>query len=239
MKLSIVIPAHNEEANLPYVIEGIIALRAQKKWDCEIVVVDDNSTDNTPSIADDYARKTKKLVVVHRAEGDNGLGSALRAGTDKTKGDIIIWTMGDRSDDPKDIAKLVTKIHQGYDIVFGSRFVPGGKLHNYPPLKLLSNRLFNTVLRIGFGIKQKDITNGFKAFRREVINKIEPLSCQDFDITVELPLKAKVAGFKVGEVPVSWTGRVVGVSNLKLSRTAKKYIGTSLKIWKTRHGNKN
>ena len=230
-KISVVVPAHNEEGNIADVADEILAVRKKTGWDIELVMVDDNSRDKTPRILDELAKKQKGIRVVHRKKGDNGLGAALIEGTNKATGDIIVWMMGDRSDNPKDMIGMVNKINKGYDLVFGSRFIKRGSVHNYPRLKLVSNRLFNNFLRLIFWIKERDITNAFKAFRRSVLKKIGPLTCKDFDITVELPLKARLEGFRMTESPVRWYGRVYGVSNLKLSRTARKYIWTSLKIW--------
>jgi glycosyltransferase involved in cell wall biosynthesis len=230
-KISVVVPAHNEEGNISFVVEELRALRGKTKWDMEIVLVNDNSSDNTTQMINELAKKYSFVKSVHRTRGDNGFGAAVIDGTKKASGDIIVWVMGDRSDNPKDIIGLINEINKGYDLVCGSRFMKKGSVHDYPRAKLVPNRIFNNVLRLIFGFKGKDLTNAFKAFRRDMLNRIEPLSCRDFDITIELPLKARLGGFKIGEAPVSWHGRVYGVSNLKLSRTAKKYIGTSIRIW--------
>jgi len=138
--------------------------------------------------------------------------------------------MGDLSDDPEDIPKLVRKIEEGYDVVYGSRFIKGGFTEGYPRLKLIANRLFNNVVRLLFGIKHKDITNAFKAYRKEVLEEIGNLEAEGFDLTIEIPLKAHILGFRSTEVPVNWYGRRKGEAKLKLSRNALVYGKRLLKL---------
>jgi len=141
------------------------------------------------------------------------------------KGDIVIPVMGDLSDDPQDILKLVRKIKEGYDIAYGSRFTEGGSTDGYPPAKMVANRAFNNMARLLFGIRHKDITNAFKAYRKEVLDGIgiDNLEASGFDLTVEIPLKAHIMGFTSAEVAVTWHGRERGEAKLKLSQNASKY----------------
>jgi hypothetical protein len=132
--------------------------------------------------------------------------------------------MGDLSDDPEDIPKLVEKILEGYDVVYGSRFVKGGKTEGYPISKKIANRVFNNLARLLFRVPHKDITNAFKAYHRRVIDEI--LDCtksSGFDITAELPLRAHMSGFKSVEVPVRWYARRRGEAKLKLRMHAFVY----------------
>ena len=230
LSLSAIIPCHNEEESLGQVVEELVTELTNEKIDYEIIIVDDNSVDETSKIADRLAEENSRLKVVHRTSLP-GFGRAVKAGLDGTSGDVIILVMGDASDEAKDVVKLYREIEKGYDVVYGSRFKRGTIVRDYPLLKLLINRLANQFIRFLFLIKENDITNAFKAYRRYVIEKIKPIEATEFNITVELPLKALAAGFNKSEVPVNWYGRDSGVSKHKLTALSKKYLSTILKIW--------
>ncbi|WP_457548796.1 flippase-like domain-containing protein, partial [Archaeoglobus sp.] len=232
MKISCVIPAKDEEENIPELVDKLVKVlsKYEETKDYEIVLVNDNSTDNTGKIIDELAKKNPRIRAVHRTKNP-GFGNALKDGFKNATGDVIIPVMGDLSDDPEDIPKLVRKILEGYDVVYGSRFISGGSVEDYPRLKLIANRLFNNVIRLLFGIKHKDVTNAFKAYKREVLEEIGDLESEGFDLTVEIPLKAHVLGFKSAEVPVRWYGRRKGEAKLKLSRNALIYGRRLLKLF--------
>ncbi len=162
-----------------------------------------------------------------------GFGNAIRTGFENASGDIIIPVMADLSDDPHDIPKLVRKINEGYDIAYGSRFCKGGATDGYPKMKMLANRAFNNSVRLMFGIRHKDVTNAFKAYRREVLDAIgiKNIEANGFDLTVEIPLKAHILGFKSAEVPVTWHGRERGEAKLKLSQNGHRYGSRLLKMF--------
>jgi hypothetical protein len=170
--------------------------------------------------------------VVHRRDTP-GFGNAVKAGLAVASNEVVVPVMGDLSDDPEDIIRLVEKISEGYDIAYGSRFVDGGKLYGYPWQKLIANRLFNNSLRLAFGLPHRDVTNAFKAYRKEVLDEIgvANLESSGFDLTIELALKAHIAGFSSTEVPVSWYDRTAGEAKLKLSRNASVYGKRLLKLF--------
>lgn len=225
-KISIIIPAHNEEENLHNLFAELIPVLQQhpETQNFELVVVNDNSTDGTAAIIDEIAKDDTRIKPVHRT-GTPGFGNAIRAGFKNASGDIIIPVMADLSDDPHDILKLVKKIHEGYDVAYGSRFCKGGSTNDYPKQKMLANRTFNNTVRLLFGIRHKDITNAFKAYRKEVLDAIgiDTIEANGFDLTVEIPLKAHILGFSSAEVPVSWHGRERGEAKLKLSENGHRY----------------
>lgn len=227
MKVSCVIPAHNEEGNLePLVAQLVSALGAHGETrDYELVLVDDNSTDGTPRVVDQLAASNPRVVGVHRRSERRGFGYAIREGLSRATGDVIVPVMGDLSDDPRDIVAMVRRVEEGCDVVYGSRFGRGRRLRGYPRAKLLANRLFNGVVRLLLGIPHRDITNSFKAYRRPVIEAIgvENLRSTGFDISVELPLRAHLLGFRSGEVEVSWKDREWGEAKLKLRENATAY----------------
>lgn len=234
MKISIVVPAHNEEGNLENLVSKLVpVLEGHKETEnYELVLVDDNSKDCTPSIIDNFAKKNPRIRSVHRTDAP-GFGNAIKSGFRQASGDVIIPVMGDLSDNPEDIPKLVRKIEEGYDIAYGSRFVKGGSLLGYPRPKMIANRAFNNLVRFSFGIPNKDVTNAFKAYRRDVLESIgiDNIEANGFDLTVEVPLKAHILGFKSAEVPVSWNGRKRGEAKLKLSRNGTIYGKRLMKLF--------
>lgn len=225
--VSVVVPAHDESGNLRRMVDRVTTTLVAPAFEheLELVLVDDNSTDETPSICDELAAEYDAVTVVHR-RSSAGFGSALKDGFRATTGEVIIPFMGDLSDDPADIPKLVAAIKEGYDVAYGSRFIDGGTVEGYPPLKLLYNRAFNNLIRLTFGIRARDVTNAFTAYRREVIEAIgvDTLDSESFDLTAELPLRAHIAGFRSTEVPVSWRSRDAGVSKLNATRKGPLYL---------------
>lgn len=225
-KISIIVPAHNEEENLPGLVAELVPVLEQnaETADFELVIVNDNSTDRTAAIIEELAVKEPRIKPVHRHTLP-GFGNAIKEGFKNASGDIIIPVMGDLSDDPEDIPELVRKIEEGYDIAYGSRFIEGGGTDGYPEAKMVANRAFNNCVRLLFGVRHKDVTNAFKAYRREVLDSIgiDNLEANGFDLTVEIPLKAHIMGFKSIEVPVTWHGRKRGEAKLKLSENGTKY----------------
>lgn len=223
-KISIIVPAHNEEGNLYNLLDKLVPVLEQnvETKNFELILVDDNSTDQTSTMVDEFAEKDSRINAVHRTDTP-GFGNAVKTGFKNTTGDIIIPVMADLSDDPHDILKLVKKIEEGYDIAYGSRFCKGGSTDGYPTSKLIANRIFNNTVGLFFGIQHKDITNAFKAYRKEVLDSIGNLEASGFDLTIEIPLKAHILGFSSAEVPVSWHGRERGDAKLKLSENGHKY----------------
>lgn len=230
MKLSCVIPAHNEEGCIQKTVEDIIDELGKAGIEHEIILVNDNSSDNTPKIAEDMARKYNQVKVLHR-KPPAGFGRAVRDGLDAASGGAVVTVMGDMSDDPGDIIKYFRKIEEGYDCVFGSRFIRGSSVNDYPPLKLFINRMANTFVRILFLRRENDITNAFKMYRREAIDACRPFLALYFNITVEVPLKAINRGFNIAVVPINWYGRQSGVSKLRIREMGRKYLFTVLYVW--------
>ena len=220
--ISVVIPLYNEEANMNSLVDSLIDLRKRERWDCEIVLVDDNSSDKTGEICDNYA-KNKFIKVIHRKKGDNGMGSALREGTKKARGEVIIWTMGDNSDDINTFPKLVNKLNKGYDMVFGSRYMKGGTRGDLDLIKASVSGGYTFVCKLVFGFPVHDITNAFRCFRKEVFDKIK-LESSDFAISPEFAIKAHLKGFKLGEVPTTYSNRKAGKTKMNILRMGVKYI---------------
>jgi len=167
-KLSVIIPGRDEAENLDKCIGEILEELSKHKINHEILVVDDGSTDNTPKLLQDIAIQNPTVRYL-RNDGENGFGRAVRIGLGEFTGDAVAIMMADRSDSPQDLVNYWNKLQEGYECVFGSRFIKGSKVYDYPKIKLLVNRLVNTMIRYAFRIETNDVTNAFKIYRREVI----------------------------------------------------------------------
>lgn len=227
---SIVIPAYNEEKNiLPTIAKLAGELRAEQ-IPFELVIVNDNSRDNTPTVVEAAKGDYPEIHLVHNTP-PGGLGRAVRFGLKHFTGDVVAVVMADLSDDPKDVVRCYRKIEEGYDCAFGSRFIRGSRVTQYPRVKLFFNRLGNAVIRIMFTTRHNDLTNAFKVYRRHVIEAIEPLYACHFNITIEMSLSALIRGFTIATIPINWSGRTWGQSNLRLRQMGRRYLCTLLKIW--------
>lgn len=230
LKLSVIIPVHNEGESILKVVDEMVNELESEKIIYEIIIVDDNSSDSTAIIADGLPARNANVRIVHRGP-PNGFGRAIRDGLKEVNADVVAIVMGDCSDDPKDVVRCFSKIQEGYDCVFGSRFMKGSQVKDYPWLKLLINRLANNFIRLLFLIKPNDITNAFKLYRAHVIREVLPLQARHFNITVEIPLKAIVRGFTYAQIPINWYGRKSGVSKLGIQQMGRKYLFTTLYVW--------
>jgi dolichol-phosphate mannosyltransferase len=223
IRLSIVIPAHNEEDSLAGTIHALVGALSAESIPHEILVVDDHSTDGTADVLQQLSNQYPSVRRISN-ERPNGFGQAVHTGIDAFTGDAFCLVMADGSDDPRDVVRYYRKLLEGYECVFGSRFTAKSKVVNYPKHKLLLNRLANLFIRILFGLQYNDITNAFKCYRRNVIEGIRPILSNHFNLTVELPLKAIVRGFSYTVVPIHWYGRVHGVSKLRIQEMGSRYL---------------
>jgi dolichol-phosphate mannosyltransferase len=224
MKLSIVLPAYNEQDSLPETINSLYDTLFREKIDHEILVVNDNSKDDTELVLKTLQSKIPTLTYYNNL-GPNGFGYAIRYGLERFKGDCVAVMMADMSDDPADLVKYYrTMIDKNVDAVFGSRFDKGGKVYDYPKVKLMINRVANMIIRMVIGIKYNDTTNAFKLYKRETIEGIKPFLAPHFNLTVELPLKAFVRGYTFAIVPNSWRNRKHGESKLKIKEMGSRYF---------------
>ena len=224
MKLSIVIPAHNEEGCIRETLMSLYSKLSSLSIDHEIVVVNDNSRDATEEILQSMMREIPTLVYYNNT-GDNGFGYAVRYGLDRFTGDCVAIVMADLSDDPDDLVKFFRKMEEGgYDCVFGTRWSRGGKVYDYPFIKRRINRMANRIVQVCFGIRYNDCTNAFKLYKRETIVGLKPFLAPHFNFTLELPLKAIVRGYTYAVVPNSWRNRKSGESKLKIREMGSRYF---------------
>jgi dolichol-phosphate mannosyltransferase len=230
MKLSVVIPAQNEEGSVAQTVNGIVEALEREGIDYEVLVVDDDSEDATAEVVAGIAAGNPR-VRCHRSHHERGFGMAIRAGLDEFEGDAVVIAMADASDDPEDLVRYHRLLEEGWDCAFGSRFVPGARVRDYPRLKLAINRLANWFIRVLFRHGYNDTTNAFKGYRREVIETIQPLLSKHFNLTVEMPLKAIVRGHSYAVIPTSWTNRTSGVPKLAMKEMGSRYLFIVLYVW--------
>jgi len=234
MKLSVVIPAHNEEGSVGATVEGVAAKLDAESIEYDVLVIDDNSSDRTKEVVEeigDANPRVRCLTSYHPP----GFGFAVRCGLEQFSGDAVAIMMADASDSPEDLVAYYRLLEEGYECAFGSRFIRGARVIDYPRTKLIMNRIVNFGIRVLFRLGYNDTTNAFKAYRREVIEAIQPLLSHHFNLTVELPLKAVVRGYSYGVVPISWTNRKAGVSKLALSEIGSRYLFIVLYVFLEHH----
>jgi dolichol-phosphate mannosyltransferase len=224
LKLSVLIPAHNEEENIVSGLNHLHKVLRKEGIDHEILVVNDHSTDNTEAVLKREQENIPELRYVNNTM-PRGFGYALRFGLDKFTGDCVAIVMADESDSPEDLVVFYrTMVEGNYDAVFGSRFMPGSRVVDYPKLKLFINRWANNFIRLLFQLKYNDVTNAFKLYRRETIQGLKPFLAPHFNLTVELPLKTIVRNYSFTWVPNSWFNRVKGDSKLKIQEMGSRYL---------------
>ncbi|MEM7353396.1 MAG: glycosyltransferase, partial [Acidobacteriota bacterium] len=230
LQLSVVIPAHNEEANLTPTVTELIEVLAAQHIPHEFVIVNDNSADETQEVAEALAADHAGVRVIQR-HNLPGFGRAIRTGLAHVRGDVVIIVMADRSDDAHDVVRYYRKIEEGYDCVFGSRFRKGSRVERYPPVKWLANRIVNRFIQVLFWTRFNDLTNAFKAFRTEVIRDCGPFCSSHFNITIEISLSALIRKYRIAEIPIHWYGRTWGASNLRISQMGRRYLSVLLRMF--------
>ena len=227
---SVVIPARDEEESLPSTIEDIFRTFTAANVPHEIVVVDDGSKDRTWEVLLGLKQTYPTLAPV-RNPGPHGFGRAVVYGLDHSRGDAVVIMMADASDSPQNAVAYWRLLNQGYDCAFGSRFMKGSEVIDYPRVKLFVNRIANFLVRVGFTIPLNDTTNAFKAYRRTVIDGCRPFLAPHFNLTVEIPLKAIVRGYTFAVTPISWRNRKYGVAKLKIKEMGSRYFFICAYVW--------
>ena len=223
MKLSIIIPAKNEEGNLEDTIEELNNILLINNIEHEIIVIDDHSSDNTLKILNLLKNNINELKIINNT-GKPGYGLTVRLGLENYSGEIIAIMMADGSDSPKDLIKFYFKSIKNNTCIFGSRFIDGGFTKDYPKLKYVLNRIFNNLVRLIFQIRYNDITNAFKVYTKEAIEGSKPFLSNHFNLTLELPLKIIIRGYNYEIVPNSWRNRKTGISKMKIKEMGSRYL---------------
>lgn len=228
--LSVVVPARDEEGCIAHMVEHLHLELKLNNIPHEIVVVDDGSKDQTWPILQELQKAIPELHPVQNT-GLHGFGRAIIFGLDRMQGDCVAIMMADESDDSRDVVRYWNKLSEGYDCVFGSRFMKGGGVIDYPRVKLMVNRMANAFLKYLFNIKLNDTTNAFKCYRKTVIDGCRPLISPHFNLTVEIPLKAIVRGYTWTVIPITWRNRRTGEAKLKIKEMGSRYLFICLYVW--------
>ena len=230
LKLSVVIPARDEAENIGPTLDALRERLGRDGIDFELVVVDDGSSDATPDLVADRGAVDPRVRLV-RNTGAHGFGYAVRCGLDAFTGDAVVVAMADGSDSPDDVVRYFYVLRDRAECAFGSRFLPGSEVVDYPVFKLLINRLANWCIKVLFGLRYNDVTNAFKGYRANVIEGCRPFLSPHFNLTVEIPLKAIVRGYSYETLPISWRQRRHGASSLKLQEMGSRYMFIVLHVW--------
>ena len=228
--LSVLIPAHNEEGHIAETVRQFATALREAGIAHEILVINDNSTDGTERSLAALSAADPAVRYLNNPP-PNGFGLAVRHGLAEFRGDAVAIVMADGSDDPADLVRFYRKLESGYDCVFGSRFMRGSRVVDYPKFKLALNRLANLFIRVLFLLRYNDVTNAFKLYRRSAIAGIQPLLSQHFNLTVELPLKCIIRGYRYAVLENSWRNRKAGISKLRIKEMGSRYLFVILYCW--------
>jgi glycosyltransferase involved in cell wall biosynthesis len=212
MKLSIIIPIHNEEKNIPSLYEGLISSLEMNSMDFEIIMINDGSQDSSGDIMDDLAKKDTRLKTIH-FQTNYGQTAAIMAGIDHSSGDIIIPMDGDNQNDPQDIPRLLEKINDGYDVVSGWRKDRKDKKIG----RILPSRIANWMISKISGIRLHDYGCSMKAYKKGVLKDVKLYG----EMHRFIPIYASWHGAKVTEIPVQHHQRSFGRSHYGMSRTSR------------------
>jgi dolichol-phosphate mannosyltransferase len=232
--LSIVIPARDEEGCIVSTVEHLHLELRLNGIPHEIIVVDDGSNDRTAAIVESLSERVPEARLIRKGT-PHGFGRAIAYGLQQMSGDAAVIMMADESDDCRDVVRYWMKLNEGWDAVFGSRFMKGGGVIDYPWIKLRLNRIANLFIRLLFGVSLNDTTNAFKAYRRTVIEGCNPLLSAHFNLTVEIPLKAMIRGYTWTVIPITWRNRRTGIAKLKIQEMGSRYLFICLYLWLEKH----
>ena len=229
-KLSVVIPARDEEGCIAVTVEHLHVELRRRNIPHEIVVVDDGSQDRTWEILQQLSTTIRELRPVQNTD-QHGFGRAVIFGINAVEGDAVVVMMADESDDCRDVVQYWEKLNEGYDAVFGSRFVKGGGVIDYPRVKYAINRLGNLFIKMLFRIRLNDTTNAFKAYRLATLDGLRPFLSPQFNLTVELPLKTIVRGYTWAVIPITWRNRRTGIAKFKIREMGSRYLFIVCYCW--------
>ena len=233
-KVCVVIPTYNERENIEPLIEKVLNVASENGLNLEILVVDDNSPDGTGDLVEELLEKLSGVHLLRRS-GKLGLGSAYKDGFSKAMeelgAEILVEMDADGSHNPKYLPAIVGKILEGFDVVVGSRYIPGGSIHGWGLKRKLTSSGANFLARWLCGVKVKDSTSGYRAFKAETLKLIglKKVSSSGFAFQVEMLFWAGRLGLRLGEVPIVFVDRVKAKSKLS-SKDIREFTALCLKL---------
>lgn len=219
-KLTIIIPAHNEE---DIIISTLNDLKKKLTIQSKILVVDDHSTDKTAALVRKYIRKNKNVSLVGNYGVNRGFSSTLKIGFKRAKTEYVLPVMADLCDDPRTINKMYSKIDDGWDIICGSRYMKGGKKKGGPKLQGFFSMLVCRSLKILTGIPTQDVSNAFKVYKKSILRPVRIRNGGGVEISMEITMQVFFKGAKITEIPTHWKGRTVGQSKFKIVQRTPRY----------------
>jgi glycosyltransferase involved in cell wall biosynthesis len=224
---SAVVPCHNESGNLEKLVGRLAEVMRKEGQPFEIIIVNDNSTDDSQQVLVRLKKKIPELKPINRTSNP-GVGNAKRKGFSQARGKYIITMDGDLSHDPYELPKFLV-LRDKYDIICGSRYISHGRAHMSWLRRLISGG-FNLLFRLLIGIRVRDFTSGYRLINRRVLDRIR-LESHGFGIYIEIPLKAHIYGFRLTEVPITYHKREYGTSNLSYFRQGPEYLKVGMKAF--------
>tara|TARA_B100000315_G_C14532229_1_gene566765 strand:+ start:148 stop:873 length:726 start_codon:yes stop_codon:yes gene_type:complete len=225
LSLTVLIPIRNEQENIKIISDEILSKIFCKNF--ELLFVNDFSEDNSENELKKLTEKYSQIKYINNDE--KGLGGAISAGIHNSTGKFICIMMSDSSDTVEDLNKYYEVISgDDLDAVFGSRFIKGGKVVEYPKLKYVLNRLGNLLAKLLLWTDLNDFTNGFKIYKKDALLGLYPLVSEGFNIFFELPLKTIIRGYEYKIIPISYYNRTVGEAKFKIQELGSKYLFTLL-----------
>lgn len=234
-QIVVVIPTYNEAGNIEKLLELILDVLPSSS----ILVVDDNSPDGTAEIVDRFVaalpNRHSGFIKVHRRATKSGLGAAYRDGFTVALGlgaEICVQMDADLSHDPQYLAAIVSAVSMGADAALGSRYIPGGRIENWPPLRRFLSRWGNRFAAGMLGLAINDATSGYRAYSRSILHQMDfsSVTAEGYGFQVEMSHRAVRCGGRIVEVPILFTDRVVGESKLTHHIIGEAF-GLVLKLW--------
>lgn len=221
--ISIIIPAYKEEKSIESVISKIIK-ELDDGFSFEVIVVIDKAKDDkTVEIVENLSKTFSQIKMIVRNQ-KNGVAKAIETGIKESKNEIIVIAMADGSEDAHELKKIINKMDEGFDTVYGNRFLDGVKIKNYPSQKYFFNRICNFVIKLVFKIPSTDITNAAKAYKSEILKKIK-ITSKGFEIFAELPIKSYLLGYKnIIDVGIMHDAGIKDTSKFTLRKEGLQYI---------------
>ncbi len=236
MKLSIIIPARREE---DAIISTLKQLEREVHVPHEILVVDDaiDPADRTADVVAAYAKRHPDVILVRKKSTyRDGFAVALSRGIQYARGDAVVFVMADICDDPKTINTMYKKLLEGYDVVCGSRYMPGGKKTGGPVMQNMLSRFLNRFLYLSTGVPTRDATNAFKMYRRSLARSLVFDTTLGFAISMHIFFQAFFSGARIAEIPTRWVGRKAGASKFRPLSQMMPYARATLaalaEVWK-------
>lgn len=228
--LTIIIPVRNEQESI---IKNLLLIRNKVKVPHCIIAVNDGSTDQTVKLVLDYIKKNSNVKLIHTTPRKSGFKNAVDAGFNSAKTKYVAVVMGDLCDNPKTINDMYKKIETGWDIVVGSRYMSGGGKKDSPKLQGFLSWAVSRSLHLLTGIPTHDISNPFRMYKKKIVNSINT-RFNDYEVSIEILVRAYMNGSRITETPTIWKGRKLGKSKFKLLKRipgyAKIYLWVLLNI---------